>query len=113
MHTKHFRESEFTCKCCGDLLLRSELLTVLELIRNKFNKPVFINSGYRCPTHNAKEGGAPTSQHTLGTAADIVVDDVHPIAVYEFLDATFPSTYGLGIYSTWIHVDVREEKARW
>ncbi len=38
-------------------------LKLLEPIREKFNRPIRITSGYRSPTHNAAVGGVPTSQH--------------------------------------------------
>jgi zinc D-Ala-D-Ala carboxypeptidase len=48
---------------------------VLEPVRLQFG-PVFINSGYRCPELNKAIGGATTSQHCLGQAADIEVSGV-------------------------------------
>jgi zinc D-Ala-D-Ala carboxypeptidase len=35
------------------------------------NRPLHINSGYRCPRLNALVKGASTSQHLFGQAADI------------------------------------------
>jgi len=34
--------------------------------------PIHINSGYRCPGLNRAIGGAPTSAHLTGRAADII-----------------------------------------
>ena len=45
----------------------------LDAIRAYYNKPLIINSGYRCPDVNTKVGGSNTSQHLTGNAADIVV----------------------------------------
>ena len=44
---------------------------VLEPIRVKYGKPVVVSSGFRCPALNRKVGGASTSQHVSGQAADI------------------------------------------
>ena len=45
----------------------------LELVRHVLgNRPIHVNSGYRCPGLNAKVGGASTSAHMSGLAADIV-----------------------------------------
>lgn len=44
---------------------------VLDPARTKFGKPIIVNSGYRCPELNKAIGGAPTSQHVKGEAADI------------------------------------------
>lgn len=113
MNTAHFKESEFACKHCGEIKIDSELLAVLELLRNNYQAPVTITSGYRCPTHNANVGGAPKSKHVEGIAADVKVKGSEPDEVYRFLDTTFPNTYGIGLYKSWVHIDVRKSKGRW
>lgn len=45
--------------------------TVVQPLRDAWGAPLAINSGYRCPEVNAAVGGAPTSQHTKGEAADV------------------------------------------
>ena len=45
--------------------------------------------------------------------ADIVVKDVSPDDVYEFLDLHQPNKYGVGKYKLFTHIDVRPNKARW
>ena len=45
----------------------------LEPVRQHFGMPIQVNSGYRCPQLNARIGGAPTSQHMKGEAADITI----------------------------------------
>jgi len=113
LKTKHFNEKEFACKGCGDVRLDTELLAVLELVRQVTGKPVTITSGYRSPAHNKAVGGAPRSKHILGIAADITVEGYTPREVYDLLDKTFPNYYGIGLYSGWVHIDVRKTKARW
>lgn len=44
---------------------------VLQPLRDIYQKPMKINSGYRCPMLNEIVGGVPSSQHRLGEAADI------------------------------------------
>lgn len=44
---------------------------VLQPLRDICDKPLYINSGYRCPALNAAVGGAKTSQHVKGQAADV------------------------------------------
>lgn len=113
MDTLHFRESEFKCSCCGGGKPSQHLLAVLELIRNHFNKRIFISSGFRCISHNSAVGGATNSQHLYGMAADIEVEDTNPKLVYEYINSVFPNTYGLGSYETFTHIDVRKVRARW
>lgn len=44
---------------------------VLDPLREKYGKPIKVNSGYRCPKHNLAVGGATQSQHMKGEAADV------------------------------------------
>ena len=44
---------------------------VLDPLREKYGKPIHVNSGYTCPALNKAVGGSKTSQHMLGLAADI------------------------------------------
>ena len=53
---------------------------VLEPLRAYVGKPIIISSGYRCNQLNVKVGGAYSSQHMLGEAADIKL----PLTSYTF-----------------------------
>jgi uncharacterized protein YcbK (DUF882 family) len=44
---------------------------VLQPVRDRLNKPITVNSGYRCPELNKAVGGAAASQHMVGEAADV------------------------------------------
>ena len=44
---------------------------VLAPLREWYGKPIVVNSGYRCPALNKAVGGATTSQHMSGQAADL------------------------------------------
>ena len=48
---------------------------VLDPIREKYGKPIYVSSGYRCRQLNALVGGAANSQHLKGAAADIKTDN--------------------------------------
>ena len=70
----HFKLSEMSCKDGSDKVMYStDLMNKLEQLRAYGGFTITINSGYRSPAHNKKVGGATNSQHTKGTAADIVV----------------------------------------
>lgn len=45
---------------------------VLERFREVLGVPLRVTSGYRSPAHNAEVGGAATSVHPQGLAADVV-----------------------------------------
>ncbi len=68
---RFFRPEEFKCPCCGQGSPALMLVLWLDLFRAAWGTPVKINSGFRCPAHNAEVGGAAKSRHLLGCAADI------------------------------------------
>lgn len=115
--SKSFKRKEFACKDgCGlglnDGDINPELIEVVQDVRDTFDKPVVINSGLRCEKHNKRVGGAPKSQHLIGTAADIRVQGVEPIEVYRYLMTKYPKKFGIGNYKSFTHIDVRPNKAR-
>ena len=112
--SKNFKVREFACQDGSDpVFVAPELVGVLQEIRNHFGKPVNINSGFRTATHNKNVGGVAQSQHCYGTAADIHIVGVSPKTIAAFVETIMPKKGGIGIYSTFVHVDVREQKSRW
>ena len=112
--SKNFKVKEFKCKDGSDLVLISDgLVKLLQEVREHYNKPVTINSAYRTLSYNAKIGGVPDSQHCRGVAADIVVRGVAPKDVYAYVETLMPNSGGIGLYNTFVHVDVRSTKSRW
>lgn len=114
--THHFKAEEFRCKDkTKEFLWAPELLKILEAIRQHFNAPVVINSGYRTPSWNEKVGGVPNSYHCKGMAADIVVKghSSKEVAKYasELMD-DLESKGGVIRYTNFTHIDVREERYR-
>jgi len=112
--SRHFKRAEFACKCgCGFDTVDTGTLEVLEQVRLEFLSPVTITSGCRCNTYNRQVGGATNSQHRLGRAADIQVEDVPPEEVQKWLALNFPNL-SIGEYSTFTHIDTRTNgPARW
>lgn len=55
--------------------LQQLCINVLEPLRNAFNTPITIGSGYRCPQLNSAVGGVKNSQHMTGEACDIHLPD--------------------------------------
>ena len=44
---------------------------ILDPLRERYKKPIYVNSGYRCDALNKAVGGSKTSSHLYGLAADI------------------------------------------
>lgn len=112
--TQNFRVKEFACTDGSDpIFIDSELVVILQKVRNHFGKPVTITSAYRTPTRNKSVGGTTYSQHLYGMAADIKVSGVTPKKVADYAETLLPGRGGIGLYETFTHIDVRETKARW
>lgn len=110
----NFVVKEFACNDGSDVVfVAPELVKILQKIRNHFGKAVNINSGYRTTSYNGKIGGAKYSQHQYGTAADIHIKGVDPKSIAEYAESLLPDTGGIGIYNTFVHIDVRKTKSRW
>lgn len=88
----------------------------LQALRDEIGKPILINSGYRSPSHNKRIGGVPNSQHTLGKAADINVHGMNPKQVAEVIEKLIKlgkmQQGAIGIYSTFVHYDIRGVRVR-
>lgn len=111
--TEHFKLKEFACKNSEAVIVSEKLCYVLEAIRTHFGKPVVVTSGYRTPEYNAKVGGAAKSRHMLGIAADIQISGVKPADVATYARTLMPTYGGIGIYSTFTHIDIRSDIANW
>lgn len=110
----NFKVREFACNDGSDpIFISSELVEVLQKIRDHFGKPVNINSGFRTASYNKKVGGATYSQHLYGTAADIRITGVSPKNIAAYAETLLPNKGGIGTYRDFVHIDVREVKSRW
>ena len=119
-----FKVREFRCRDGSDVVMIDEsLVMLLQCIREHFGKPITITSGYRTATHNTAVGGAKSSQHLLGRAADFYVEGVPVAAVAAYAETLLPSRGGIGRYpkdaahpkrsTGWVHIDTRAGKSRW
>ena len=112
--SKNFTVKEFACSDGTDTVFISlALVNLLQKIRNHFGKAVIINSAYRTEAHNKSIGGATYSQHKYGLAADIHINGVTPKEIAAYVETLMPSSGGIGIYKSFVHVDVRRVKSRW
>lgn len=117
--SSNFNSNEFDCHgsgCCSQTLVDEQLVKYLRKIRDHFGKSVNVSSGYRCATHNKKVGGATTSRHTKGQAADIYISEVAPAEIAKYAESI--GILGIGLYETnadghFVHIDTRTTKSFW
>ena len=85
----------------------------LQPIRDHYNKPIIISSGFRSiDLNNDVVGAVATSQHQLGQAADFIIKGVSPLEVFHWLWKESPNCFYQLIYETtsdrklWIHYGI-------
>jgi hypothetical protein len=90
--------------------LRAVCEHILEPVRAHYGRPITVLSGYRAPAVNKAVGGAATSQHLKGEAADFLVSGVSNVEVCRWMQANM--SYDQLIYefgeAGWIHCSWRE-----
>ena len=117
---RYFTRAEFKCKCGGRFCngypveIDMNMVKIADKIREKIGKPITVNSGLRCKTHNSNVGGVSNSQHLYGSAADLGCPiGCTPSQMASIAEENMGETGGIGIYSWGIHIDTRSTKSRW
>lgn len=85
---------------------------VLQPLRDKFNRPIKVTSGFRCPKVNQHVGGVSTSEHVQGMAADLVCED--NAELFNLIRQRFKFTQliwerGNSMQPSWVHVSFNPE----
>tara|TARA_R110000803_G_scaffold5959_1_gene19553 strand:- start:277 stop:738 length:462 start_codon:yes stop_codon:yes gene_type:complete len=88
---------------------------IFEPIRNHFNVPIGISSGYRSNALNDAIGGSKTSQHSKGEALDIDADIYGGITnkqIFDFVKDNLEFDqliweFGTDNEPNWIHVSIK------
>lgn len=118
-YSANFTKGELRCKCgCTPPneieVALCRLAASLEKLRASVGGPLQVTSGYRCPSWNEKCGGAKTSQHMQGIAADVWARGKTPGQIKALAEKiTEFKNGGIGLYRGWVHVDLRNGTARW
>jgi len=110
---KYFNYSEFDSpdvQGSGQLMDKT-LLEMLDEVRDKFDKPIHITSGFRTPAHNEAVGGVETSSHLKGLAVDIAC--TNSTDRFDLLNCILDVGFSrVGIAKKFIHIDIDFEKAQ-
>lgn len=121
--SRFFDLAEFRCRDAKRTNVPSALVpnvrhlatAILDPIRERWGRPLYVVSGYRTAAHNKAVGGALRSTHMSAEAADIrpanTADVVELARVVEMLvaEGRLPALGGLGVYGgRWLHVDGRQ-----
>ena len=79
---------------------------LLDPLREWYGKPIYVNSGYRCPELNKAVGGVENSFHVSGCAADIDARSYEENKkLFEYIRENLPFTeLGWEGGGKWVHV---------
>lgn len=89
--------------------------SVLDPAREALGVPIRISSGYRCPAVNKMVGGAASSQHVTGQAADLVTGDTAKLFHWLRVNTKFDQLiweYGTDKAPQWVHVSASKTRNR-
>ena len=110
---KYFNYSEFDSPDVqgSGQLMDAKILMMLDQVRDKFDKPIHITSGFRTPQHNEEVGGKENSSHLKGLAVDIACNNSKDRfdLINCLLDVGFSR---IGVADTFIHADIDTDKAQ-
>lgn len=88
------------------------LCSTLEQVRAAAGAPVVVSSGYRSKAVNQAVGGAASSAHLQGLAADITVPGMSPKALAKLIMVSGIIFDQLIYEGTWVHIGLSEEMPR-
>lgn len=112
--TTHFTREEMQCPCCQRCEMFPIFMMQLEKLREYVDHPLVINSGFRCPKHNAElRDSAKNSLHMQGKAADISWDEFDAYEKRNLLEGAQELFAGIGIGKTYMHVDLGGQHRLW
>lgn len=101
--------------------LKALCTNILQPLRNKLGVSIKVTCGYRCPRVNEGVGGAKTSQHLEGKAADIELyvgnEERNLILAKTILELNLPFDqlileFGTKENPSWIHVSYDPKRNR-
>lgn len=88
---------------------------VLDPLREAYGKPITVNSGYRCEKLNKQVGGAKTSDHLKGMAADITggnpKENKRLFALIQELGLPFKQLINESNFA-WVHISYDENNLK-
>jgi len=113
--SKYLYEHEYRCRHCDnyppsfdkdDIAFPFQVLfNAFDDIRERWGKPIYVSSGYRCPMHNAFSRGSALSAHMWGLALDLSCDEDEVLYLVELIEDNYPDLRR-GKYDWGVHIDV-------
>ncbi len=104
---RYFKDAEFR-KCnppCSIEDMDDDFLFLLDMVRKEAGIPLVLNSAYRTPEWDRKQGRSGKGAHTMGMAVDIRCNSNSNR--YKIITAAIKCKVNrIGVYKSWIHLDM-------
>jgi zinc D-Ala-D-Ala carboxypeptidase len=117
---KYFNYSEFDSPDVqgSGQMMDDKILMMLDQVRDKFDKPIHITSGFRTPQHNEDVGGKMPdengnggSSHLKGLAVDIFCNK--SVDRFDLINCLLDVGFSrIGVADTFIHADIDPDKVQ-
>ena len=93
--------------------LKKLCVNSLEDIRDLFNSPITITSGFRCNRLNREIGSVSKSQHTEGKAADFRINGYNIEEIYlRIKNSRIDYDQLIQEFDSWVHISYNGDKNR-
>lgn len=109
----HLDSSEIVCKCgCGRSNITQKAINLFEAVRHELgDKPLYITSGCRCPTHSVNVGGYANDYHVRGMAFDVYGKHCTPEQICAAAEKC--GANGIGLMNGAAHFDCGDRMIPW
>lgn len=107
--SRFFKPAEFQActPSCSIHDVSQLLLDALDRMREIYGRPIYLTSVFRSVFYEKSKKRSGCSLHTYGLAADIRC--VNGTERYQLINAALAAGFsGIGIYETFLHLDIRE-----
>lgn len=104
----NFSKSEFDCQETGDNEMQCGFMERLQVLRNRYAKPMTVTGGYRSPNHSIERRKDKPGTHAQGIAADIAISASDR---YRFVALAVELGFsGIGIDEHFVHLDISKTR---
>ncbi|NRA68538.1 MAG: DUF882 domain-containing protein [Pseudobacteriovorax sp.] len=111
---RSFSKKELQCPLTKKCEMNDVFMDKLQALRDEFDHPMIITSGFRSPEHNKAVGGSKNSRHLVGEAVDISTKGMSAIRKHKLLELAFAFGFnGIAQAKTYVHIDTRKTNSTW
>ena len=111
--SNYFAPLRLCCSHCGKEGVKPDALVLLNALRIIVGRPIRLTSAYRCKDHPIEVLKDKPGQHNKGHAFDLYFGPDEALKNDIMETAPKLGFLGIGVYDTFIHIDLRTRPASW